>query len=128
MTAQTLAWVYAAAAALPTAMQIGLAAGAPWGRYTVGGRFDGRLPPLWRGLAVVQALLLGAMAVVVLGYAGALPTPLPRAAIWPVLGLTALTTLGNVMTPSLPERRLWAPVTLVMLVSLCAILALGPAA
>ncbi len=39
MTAQTLAIAYAALALLPGVMHIALAAGAPLGRFTVGGQF-----------------------------------------------------------------------------------------
>ncbi len=117
MTAELLAWVYAGLTLFPAMMQIGLAAGAPWGRFTVGGRFPGRLPPLWRGLALFQALLLAGMAIVVLDRGGVLVTGLPAALFWPVLGLTALTFLANAASPSRPERRLWAPVTLGMLLS-----------
>ena len=103
--------LYAALAALPAVMHLGLAAGAPWGRYTVGGRFPGRLPPAWRLLAVVQAALLAGMALTVLDYAGAVAAGVPRILIWPVLGLTLLTTAANAARPSRPERRLWAPLT-----------------
>jgi hypothetical protein len=53
MTRQTLAILYAGFAALPLTLQLALAAGAPLGRFTLGGRFAGRLSPLWRGQAVV---------------------------------------------------------------------------
>ena len=54
---QTLAFAYAGLAALPSLMHLAIAAGAPLGRLTIGGRFHGRLPPAWRVLAVVQAAL-----------------------------------------------------------------------
>ena len=38
MIDQTFAYAYTGLAALPVAMQLALAAGAPLGRYTVGGR------------------------------------------------------------------------------------------
>nr|WP_272490853.1 hypothetical protein [Mesobacterium pallidum] len=96
-------------------MQLALAAGAPLGRYTLGGRFPGRLPPAFRALALVQAALLAAMALAVLARAGIGPVVLPGWTFRATLGLTALTTLANLATPSVPERRLWGPVTLAML-------------
>ncbi|MGI1663577.1 hypothetical protein ACRDNQ_15160 [Palleronia sp. KMU-117] len=117
MTTQALAILYAALAALPAAMHIALAAGAPLGRFTVGGRFPGRLPPLWRGLALVQAGLLAGMALVVLDRGGALSSGLPAGLFWPVVGLTLLTFLANAASPSRPERRVWTPVTLGMVAS-----------
>lgn len=124
MTDATPALVYAGLAALPLAMQIALAAGAPLGRFTVGGRFPGRLPAPWRLLALVQAALLGAMAYVALNRAGLVGVPLPGWTIWPVLVLTVMTTAANLATPSRPERLAWGPVTLCMTVALLALIVL----
>ncbi|MFO6464248.1 hypothetical protein ACK8OR_07645 [Jannaschia sp. KMU-145] len=110
---ETLALAYAALAAMPLAMHLALAAGAPFGRYTVGGRFSGRLPPIWRGLALVQAALLAGMAVAVLARAGLAPASLAPV-FWPAAALTLLTCAANAASPSRPERRLWAPVTALM--------------
>jgi len=124
MIDQTFAYAYTGLAALPVAMQLALAAGAPLGRYTVGGRYPGRLPPAWRALALVQAALLAAMALTVLDRAGLLGLGLPGWAVWPVLALTLLTTLANLVTPSRPERLLWGPVTVAMSLSLIGLIAL----
>lgn len=117
MTSQTFALLYATLATLPAAMHIALAAGAPLGRFTVGGRFPGRLPVLWRGLALVQAGLLAGMALVVLDRGGALSTVLPSGLFGPVVGLTVLTLLANAASPSRPERMLWTPILLGMAAS-----------
>jgi hypothetical protein len=117
MTSQAFALLFATLAALPAAMHIALAAGAPLGRFTVGGRFPGRLPPLWRGLAVVQAGLLVGMALVVLECSGVLSTGLAPGLFWPVVGLTLVTFLVNSVSPSRPERLLWTPIILGMVVS-----------
>ena len=114
MTPTTLAISYAALAGLPIAMQIALAFGAPMGRFTVGGRFPGRLPGPWRALALVQASLLVAMACAMLDRGGVLRLGLPDVAFWVALALTVLTTIANIATPSRPERLLWGPVTLAM--------------
>ena len=117
MMKPAFALCYAALASLPFMMHIALAAGAPFGRFTVGGRFSGRLPPLWRGLAVIQAAILAGMAIVVLDRGGVLSVALPSVLFWPVEGITLLTFLANAASPSQPERRLWTPVTLGMLLS-----------
>lgn len=114
MTAETAAVLYASLAALPFVMHVALAAGAPLGRFTVGGRFPGRLPPLWRGLALVQAGLLLGMALVVLERGLGIDLSLPDLLFWPVLGLTVLTCIANAISPSRPERLLWTPVTVSM--------------
>ena len=117
MPSTILAIAYAALATLPMMMHIALAAGAPLGRFTAGGRFPCRLPGPWRMLALVQASLLLAMACVVLDRGGALRIGLPDIAFWIVLALTLLTTMANLATPSRPERLLWGPVTIAMSVA-----------
>jgi hypothetical protein len=114
MSPQTLAVLYAAAACLPTAMHVAVAAGAPLGRFTVGGLFPGALPARWRALAIVQAALLLAMALAVLDRAGVVDAALPGFAFWLALGLTGLTTAANAASPSRPERLLWTPVLAAM--------------
>ncbi|AHM05918.1 hypothetical protein roselon_03679 [Roseibacterium elongatum DSM 19469] len=110
---QILAYAYAGLAALPVTMHLAVSAGAPLGRLTVGGRFPGRLPPVWRGLALVQAALLVAMAGAVLARAG-VGWPRLAALFWPAVGITLLTLVANAASPSRPERRLWTPVIALM--------------
>jgi hypothetical protein len=110
---QVLALVYAGLAALPVLMHLAIAAGAPLGRLTVGGRFPGRLPPRWRALALVQAVLLCAMAGAVLARAGIGALPLAPL-FWPAVALTLLSLVANAASPSRPERLLWTPVLFLM--------------
>lgn len=111
MTQTVLALVYGALVLAPVAMHLGLAAGAPWGAYTLGGRHPGRLPPRLRAFAPVQAALLLAMAASVLDRAGVLALGLPGVAFWGALALTLLTFVANTITSSKRERRLWSPIT-----------------
>ena len=104
---QALAFAYAGLAVLPVLMHLAVAAGAPLGR------FPGRLPPLWRGLALVQAALLGTMAGAVLARSGIGPTLLAPL-FWPAVGLTLLSLAANAASPSRPERLLWTPVLALM--------------
>ena len=110
---QTLALAYAGLAALPVLMHLAVAAGAPLGRLTVGGRFSGRLPPLWRALALVQGALLATMAGAVLARAGLGASPLALL-FWPATALTLLSLAANAASPSRPERLLWTPVLALM--------------
>ncbi|MCA0045046.1 hypothetical protein [Celeribacter litoreus] len=110
---QFLAYAYAGLATLPAVMHLAVAAGCPLGRLTVGGRFPGRLPPLWRGLALVQAALLGGMAGAVLARAGVAAAPLAPL-FWPALALTLLSLVANAASPSRPERLLWTPILFLM--------------
>jgi hypothetical protein len=110
---QCLAFAYAGLAALPVLMHLAVAAGAPLGPLTVGGRFPGRLPPVWRALALVQAALLGTMAGAVLARAGVDAAPLAPL-FWPAVALTLLSLVANAASPSRPERLLWTPILLLM--------------
>lgn len=100
--------------------QVALALGAPWGEYSMGGRYRGQLPLEMRVAAVGQAALLAALAVFVLSTAGlVLPTmadTLPML-IWAVVVFSAFSLVVNAISPSPGERRIWVPVALVMLAS-----------
>jgi hypothetical protein len=114
------ALVFAVLTAGVVAFQIALALGAPWGEYAMGGRSPGRFPPAMRVAAVVQAVLLAVIAVVVLSDARLfLPqlTGMFPWLIWLVVAFSAVSVVLNVLTPSARERRIWAPVTIVRLVS-----------
>lgn len=121
MDFQTLAAItYLTVTVGAVAFQVALALGAPWGAYAMGGRFPGRLPAPMRVAAVVQAVVLGLLAAVVLARAGlALEAWAGAAAwlVWVVVAFSALSLLLNSLTPSAAERRLWVPVALLMLAS-----------
>jgi hypothetical protein len=102
------------------AFQIALALGAPWGAYAMGGAFPGRFPARLRLAAVVQAALLAAGVGIVLARAGLALVELAEAAswlIWIVVAVSAVAAVLNAISPSAGERRIWVPVTLLMLAS-----------
>lgn len=104
--------------------QLALAAGAPWGAATMGGRFPGRLPLAMRGVAIVSAAILVGFAAVVEVRAGIIVPnwqPFTRTAIWFVVGYCALGTLANAITPSRWERIIWLPVVGLALISSLAV-------
>ena len=102
------------------AFQVALALGAPWGAYAMGGVFPGRYPPPMRVAAVVQAVLIGLLALAVLSAAG-LVLPDLIAAIpwlaWIAVAVSALAVILNALSRSAGERRIWVPVAVVMLIS-----------
>lgn len=120
ITAAFGAVVFAIASAGVILFQIGLALGAPWGAYAMGGVNPGRFPPTLRVAAAVQALVIALLAVVVLSDADLV---LPAVAnefgwlIWLAVGFSAVSVVLNAITRSSVERRLWLPVTAVMLLS-----------
>jgi len=120
ISAAAAAWVFAALIGVLLLFQLGLAAGMPWGAVAMGGRFPGRFPPAMRIAALVQILIYGVMAAVVFARAGvALPEAagVARMAIWAVVALMAVALVMNLITPSRWERRIWAPVALVLLLA-----------
>jgi hypothetical protein len=100
------------------AFQLALAAGLPWGEFSNGGRFPGKLPLAMRFAAIVQACVLGAIAVIVLDHASVLSVEiLDRRMIWIVVLVAAVAFVLNLVTPSKKERLLWAPIAFLMLAS-----------
>jgi putative exporter of polyketide antibiotics len=112
--------LFALVTALVAGFQIALALGAPWGAYAMGGAFPGKMPGPMRVAAVVQAILLVAVAVIVLSAAGVVVPGLVGDLTWltwvPVV-VSAIAVVLNASTRSPGERRLWLPITLVLLVS-----------
>jgi len=106
--------LYAAACFGAICFQVALIAGAPWGPVTQGGTNPGALPLSGRIIAVVSIILLLGMAGGVASAAGAWPH-WPRWTGWAALVVQAVSTFLNWITPSRAERRLWGPITSVML-------------
>jgi hypothetical protein len=94
--------------------------GAPWGHLTMGGRWDGVLPPEGRIASALSMVLLTCLALVVLARAGIVQTALPSWAIWVVVGFMVVAVIQHVITPSAAERALWLPQISVMLI--CAVI------
>ncbi len=102
------------------AFQIALAAGVPWGAFAMSGAFPGQFPTALRIAALIQAVLLLAMAAVVLARAGViLPrwSRVSRWLIWFVVAFAALSLVLNLITPSAGERAIWAPTAFLLLIS-----------
>lgn len=104
------AWV----CGLAIIMQIGLAAGMPWGEYANGGRFPGKLPPAMRLAAVVQGSILVFVALALLDRGGVFAIGLPAWAFWVALSIACLTCVANWITPSRKERYLWGPLLTIL--------------
>ena len=114
------ALVFAVVAVGVVAFQVALALGAPWGAYAMGGAFPGRFPPPMRVAAIVQALVIGLLAVVALSAAGLVLPDLGIAVpwlIWVAVVVSALAVILNAISRSSGERRIWVPVAVVLLVS-----------
>jgi hypothetical protein len=98
--------------------QLALALGAPWGEYTMGGRFPGKLPMQLRIAALVQIIILLAFTLIVLmrsGLAFSQFYHIGRTAIWFVVAFFVLGSTLNLATPSKKERAIWGPVNILLL-------------
>lgn len=97
--------------------QIALAAGAPWGAASWGGRRPGRLPNGYRiGSAVAGLFFYPAVAVYILDKAGVIGDEASSggvAGLWVFTALFGFSTVINVISPSKVER-IWAPVALIL--------------
>jgi hypothetical protein len=123
------ATLHAVITSLVVAFQLALAIGVPWGAYAMGGSFPGQLPTVLRAAAIVQALVLLALAAVVLARQGVAFRRLARPSrwlIWVVAAFAALSLVLNLITPSAGERAIWSPVAFALLVT-SLLVATGPA-
>ena len=121
---QSIRYTSGVAAVLLTglvAFQLALAFGAPWGRAAYGGGTD-RPTQKMRGSSAVASVVWALIALVVLRRGGhPVPQVLPERAMpvvmWVAVGLLAVGSVLNIITPSRLERMIWAPVSLVLLVT-----------
>jgi hypothetical protein len=120
LIADVAALAYLVASVVGIVFQLAVALGAPWGEYTQGGRFPGRLPPVSRVLALAQAVILGVLAFIVVSRAGILvaeATLDQPNVIWLPVIVSGTSLWVNLNSHSPKERRTWVPVAVVMLVS-----------
>jgi hypothetical protein len=114
------ALLFAVLAGGVVAFQLALALGAPLGAYAMGGAVPGRFPPALRIAAVIQALAIVVLAVIELSAAdlafASLVDVLPWL-VWIVVVISAVALVLNAITRSSGERRIWAPVSAVLLMS-----------
>lgn len=115
------------------AFQVALAAGAPWGDMSYGGRattVDGVLPGSYRAMSAVAAAFLLLAVWIVLARAGMVPRgPVGpgflRGAVWVITGYLALNTVMNLLSSHPGERFGMGAVTLTA-AGACLVVALAP--
>ena len=130
MNIEIVALVAAALLALAVVLQVGLAAGAPWGAAAYGGRAvpgGGALPVAYRFASGVAALtLLGAMWVVLASVSivdrGPISGPVLTVMLWCLTAVLVLNTLGNARGRH-PVERWGAGTVTALLAVLCAVMA-----
>lgn len=120
MVSNLAAVVFTFLALAVVVFQVALVSGAPWGEFTLGGKYPGKLPGPIRIVAIFSALLLTAFAAIVLARAGIAFRAIREAShwmVWGVIGYCVIGTVLNLNTPSRRERALWSPVVVLMLLS-----------
>lgn len=113
------------------AFQVGLAAGAPWGEASYGGGNPGVLPVELRVSSAVAAAWWSGAALMAARRAGlAAPRVVPDRWLGRTLGalagLSGVSVVLNVITPSAIERAIWAPTTIVTTAAVALAAAWGP--
>lgn len=95
--------------------------GAPWGEYTMGGKYPGKLPKNIRLLVLIQILVLIGFCYIIAEKAGLIAfgtNIFGNIGIWFVFAFFILGTLLNWVTPSKKERMIWGPVNTIILLLL----------
>lgn len=118
--ASAAALAFAALATGVIAFQLALALGAPWGAYAMGGLYPGRFPARLRVAAVVQAVVIGVLALAILSRAGLLVADVVASLPWlpwVAVAISAIAVVLNAASRSAGERRIWVPVAVAMLVT-----------
>lgn len=92
----------------------------PWGEYTMCGFHPGVLPKQYRIAALIQSFLILFNALVILNHSELL-TFLSKSFtnfwMWVIMVMMGLSSIMNLITKSQKERRLWAPITLIIFIS-----------
>ncbi|RJP62537.1 MAG: hypothetical protein C4543_01775 [Ignavibacteriales bacterium] len=115
-----LSLIFVGLSLFTVAFQLGLFLKKPWGEYTMGGKVKGVLPLHLRISALIQSFLILFNGFVVLNHGDVfnlLPSPFTQGWMIFIIVLMSISFILNVITPSHKERRLWGPITLVMLIS-----------
>src|SRR5688572_22419168 len=102
--------IFLSLCAIVALFQLALALGAPWGEYTMGGRFPGKLPLKMRVTALMQIVILLVMTLIVLIRSGWVLSQfysIGKTGIWFVSAFFVLGSIANVLTPSKGERAIW---------------------
>lgn len=116
------AYLFLALSVFVAGFQLALFFGAPWGAYTLGGRYPGKLPGPIRVLTLVQIGILILFNGLVLSKAGLIEVLASKAeiGIWVVVAFFVLGTVANLSSSSKKERNLMGPLNIIALI--CALM------
>ncbi|MEL6645314.1 MAG: hypothetical protein AAFQ79_15390 [Pseudomonadota bacterium] len=109
-----IAHLYALGCLAIAFFQVALIAGAPLGPWTQGGRHPGALPASGRAIAALSIGIVLWQGLAILSAAGFPGLGWPRWTGWMAMGVSVVSAVLNVITPSARERAVWGPVQTVM--------------
>jgi len=104
-------------------LQIALALGAPFGEFTLGGKYTGKLPSNLRVAALMQALILLVFMIISISRSGIAFTflyEISKVGIWVVFAFFIIGTILNLLSPSKKERIVMGTINIVALI--CALM------
>jgi len=99
--------------------QIALALGAPFGEFTLGGKYTGKLPSNLRVAALMQALILLVFMIISISRSGIAFTflyEISKVGIWVVFAFFIIGTILNLLSPSKKERIVMGTINIVALI------------
>jgi hypothetical protein len=114
-----LAKIYIVLTILIVLFQLALVLGAPFGEYTMGGKFPGKLSYKMRIIAFIQIVILILFASVIIVKAGLSLEKyynIGRIGIWFVVAFFILGSIVNLSSPSRKEKLVMGPANIIALI------------
>jgi hypothetical protein len=114
------AYVFAILSLVIILFQFGLTIGMPWGAASMGGKFPGKYPPRMRVVSLVNIFITSFIAAIVLIKVEIILLQFKsfaNVAIYFVVVFSLVATILNTITPSKIERKIWAPVAAILLLT-----------
>ncbi|MBE0538819.1 MAG: hypothetical protein IH620_03835 [Ignavibacterium sp.] len=114
------AYIFAILSFVIILFQLGLTIGMPWGAASMGGKYPGKYPPRMRVVSLINIFITSFIAVIVLIKSEIIWLQFKsfaNVAIYFVVAFSAVATILNTITPSKIERKIWAPVAAILLLT-----------
>lgn len=119
------AYVFAILSFVIILFQLGLTIGMPWGAASMGGKYPGKYPPGMRVVSLINVCITSFIAAIVLIKSEIIWLQFKsfaNVATYFVVAFSLVATILNTITPSKIERKIWAPVAAILLLT-CSIVA-----
>jgi hypothetical protein len=114
------AYVFAILSFFIILFQLALTIGMPWGAASMGGKFPGKYPPGMRIVSLINIFITGFITAIVLIKSEIIWLQFKsftNVAIYFVVAFSLVATILNTITPSKIERKIWAPVAAILLLT-----------